>query len=53
MDVDKTVAFTNDRPPIAPTGISTSLIPFAWILFLGALLSLAALPFRRRRRRED
>ena len=52
MDDDRIAAFTNDLPPVAPTGISISLIPFIWILILGTLLAMTALPIRRRRRGE-
>lgn len=48
-----TVDFTNYRPPVAPTGVDFDSIPYVWILALGGLLAVAALPMRRRRRGGD
>ena len=48
-----TVAFTNYRPPVAPTDVDFDSKPYVMILALGGLLAVAALSMRRRRREVD
>ena len=48
-----TVTFTNKEVFVAPTGVTTHTKPYIWILFLGGLLALTALPVWYRRRKED
>ena len=47
------VTFTNKEVYVAPTGVTTHTKPYIWILFLGGLLALTALPVWYRRRKED
>ena len=52
MNVETTVAFTNNLDPPAPTGVHFRFAPYALLLAAG-LLPLALLVFRKRRRRGE
>ncbi len=51
IDMNRTLAFTNYYPPLAPTGVTFRTLPFALMLVMG--LALPVILPRRRRREED